>query len=1193
MLGSYSCRFRRFLTTSLTSGLLLAFGLTDKDLSAQVLVGNAFASPSSGWVNAFPYPTRLGDWRLSLHNPTMMNTNDSAVPATGGGTNTGLYEPDVLVQNDFLAPSTYDYTVTMRQNDDDIIGLVWNYQDPNNYFRVGIRQQAAGTFGGTQGLSVQKIVGGVLTQLIPSTIGPGPASPITQTMITDRELINMKVAVNGSNYEIFFNNVSVGSGSDAALVAGRKVGFQSWAQLTDTTSNPYWGAEFESASVAQGANTLFSQTFDARPTKWRQLIMTNSAGATGLSATAPNKGDILGNFGNSVGYPAIHQHSNGSLSATATTPNIDFLGASVVVDDPGSANFTNYEMRTRIGAADNDGVGVLLRVQSDNTFYRVNFVNEGPLATTTRPPAGMSVQKCLNGVWTELYREPGAPLFTYVDNGPAGNGSNVPTAAGYKPFDLKVGLVGDTLKIQVKDDTGNVINYPLITDPSNPILTGTVGLTTYGTTDVFYMGYGGLDTPMLRTLTSLKDIDVTIDRATGQMKIVNNDPTLVDIKGVSLQSPGGAMLAGSWLSIANNYDKPSAPTPGDGSVDPNDAWTVVSNTVFNLNEAEQVGNGGTLGASGEINLGNAWKKSRVEDVVADLVLADGSTVSMDVVFTGTSNGRADLNANGVVDANDWPLFYPNMLTNMSGMTLVQKALAGDLDGDGDNDLDDFVLFKTDYDVANGAGAFSAMAGAVPEPTSCMLLIIGTIGAFALRRRRSSKLLIVALGASAVLIVSGTASATAVDLTTFTVEAYPPSNTFLAPVWTPTPSKVTVTSGSDAAVNYASDSALNKRYIGLITPGTDDDVVGFVVGFEPGDAQINSTADYLIIDWKGVTQGFDFSDQGAVNFHHDSTPTGSMPIGLGLSRVTGSPTGDEMWQHADLVGNPSGGVVELARGATLGSSAYNRANGSHVFDIRYTATNVTVLIDGVEQFNQNGSFPDGRFGLYTAYQGPSAPSFSNIEVVPATGFDGLSATVDRDTGEIILKNTGMAVVDFDYYQIASTSGSLNKAGWNSISEQGLLSAGAGPGQSWAEAGGSSDSALVEVNLAALTTVAGTSQINLGTAYDFTQDSQDVVLTYRLLSGLVLTAELTYIGGTTPGDFNEDGFVDAADYVVWRKNPGNFPPNAYDTWRANFGNPPGSGSSLGGNSQVPEPATIGLVLFAGLALVARRAAGGRNR
>jgi hypothetical protein len=70
----------------------------------------------------------------------------------------------------------------------------------------------------------------------------------------------------------------------------------------------------------------------------------------------------------------------------------------------------------------------------------------------------------------------------------------------------------------------------------------------------------------------------------------------------------------------------------------------------------------------------------------------------------------------------------------------------------------------------------------------------------------------------------------------------------------------------------------------------------------------------------------------------------------------------------------------------------------------------------------------------------------------------------------------------------------------------------------------------------------------------------------------------------GDFNGDGAVDAADYVVWRKNRGL--PDGHQIWRANFGATPGLGS---GYSQivvatVPEPSTILTLFTAGLALAA---------
>ena len=73
---------------------------------------------------------------------------------------------------------------------------------------------------------------------------------------------------------------------------------------------------------------------------------------------------------------------------------------------------------------------------------------------------------------------------------------------------------------------------------------------------------------------------------------------------------------------------------------------------------------------------------------------------------------------------------------------------------------------------------------------------------------------------------------------------------------------------------------------------------------------------------------------------------------------------------------------------------------------------------------------------------------------------------------------------------------------------------------------------------------------------------------------------------PGDFNFNGSVDAADYVVWRKIDGT--QTGYDTWRSNFGRTSGSGLAMGGasNLAVPEPGSLGLLAFAVPALLGRR-------
>ena len=63
---------------------------------------------------------------------------------------------------------------------------------------------------------------------------------------------------------------------------------------------------------------------------------------------------------------------------------------------------------------------------------------------------------------------------------------------------------------------------------------------------------------------------------------------------------------------------------------------------------------------------------------------------------------------------------------------------------------------------------------------------------------------------------------------------------------------------------------------------------------------------------------------------------------------------------------------------------------------------------------------------------------------------------------------------------------------------------------------------------------------------------------------------------PGDYNQNGVVDAADYVVWRKTGINSQ-QGYNDWRPHFGQTAGSGSGASANAAVPEPTTLVLLMF----------------
>jgi hypothetical protein len=87
---------------------------------------------------------------------------------------------------------------------------------------------------------------------------------------------------------------------------------------------------------------------------------------------------------------------------------------------------------------------------------------------------------------------------------------------------------------------------------------------------------------------------------------------------------------------------------------------------------------------------------------------------------------------------------------------------------------------------------------------------------------------------------------------------------------------------------------------------------------------------------------------------------------------------------------------------------------------------------------------------------------------------------------------------------------------------------------------------------------------------------------------LMIDYTVVGAELAGDFNDDDAVDAADYVVWRKNDGtnNELPNDgelgtpinsqhFDLWRANFGMTGGGSGGQAANSAIPEPTAFGML------------------
>jgi hypothetical protein len=188
---------------------------------------------------------------------------------------------------------------------------------------------------------------------------------------------------------------------------------------------------------------------------------------------------------------------------------------------------------------------------------------------------------------------------------------------------------------------------------------------------------------------------------------------------------------------------------------------------------------------------------------------------------------------------------------------------------------------------------------------------------------------------------------------------------------------------------------------------------------------------------------------------------------------------------------------------------------------------------------------------------------------------LTLRINRASGAGTIVNNSTASLQLNGYSLESSSGALNGTGWNSLDEQNV--------GNWLQNEASAN-LLVETFLAGSTTVAPGAQLALGNLFT-TGQMEDVTGRFSTPDNLINLFQVQFVTGAgVTGDYNNNGTVDAADYVVWRDNlnstntlpndstPGMVNQADYDAWRANFGRSVGGGALIASSATVPEPSAV---------------------
>jgi len=369
-------------------------------------------------------------------------------------TDAATYSPTAIAPmliNDTVSGASFAYTARLTTGDDDGFGLIFGYQNPTNFYRVTFaRQSRSGGFP-WHAWVVDRNMNGTVTKMF------GYGTPGYSQTFVNVVNVPFDVGINvdaANNLTLRVTNNPTGTPTTYTLVnaqplpapAGGRVGIFTWGM--GSFSGTFAGFRIQNLNLTPASLTGNLST-------WTSVIpprmATNNAAISGQPSWRLTAGQS--------GPSGVLEETGNCFGGNDVPGQVDFTGATLVT---GSDTWSNYVVAARITPNDDDGHGIVFRYRNVTNFYRIVLRAE---VTTNGPPVGLSIQKNVNQIYSQIYRD---------------NSVKYVPVAGV-PYDLVAQIASNTLNVFVvadPDGAAQVYNYGPFT--ISGVNTGKVGLISWG-----------------------------------------------------------------------------------------------------------------------------------------------------------------------------------------------------------------------------------------------------------------------------------------------------------------------------------------------------------------------------------------------------------------------------------------------------------------------------------------------------------------------------------------------------------------------------------------------------------------------------------------------------------------------------------------------------------------------------------------